>query len=122
MGQKWLGDPTIVTVTAHECTEMYNLSVSEIRVSEARATLPQILDRVTDGEEVTITRHGRPVAVLVRPDLLRVRRASAAFEMAADVDRLLRDARDLPVDAGGALSVEYAEALVAHVRSGRQRS
>jgi antitoxin (DNA-binding transcriptional repressor) of toxin-antitoxin stability system len=98
---------------------MYNLSVSEIRVSEARATLPQILDRVTDGEEVTITRHGRPVAVLVRPDLLRVRRVSAAFEMAADVDRLLRDARDLPVDAGGALSVEYAEA---HVRSGRQRS
>ena len=122
MGQKRLGNTTIVSVTAHECTEMYNTSVSEIRVSEARATLPQILDRVTDGEEVTITRHGRPVAVLVRPDLLRVRRVSAAFEMAADVDRLLRDARDLPVDAGGALSVEYAEELDAHVRSGRQRT
>ncbi len=122
MRGKRLGDTTIVHVTAHECTEMYNLSVSEIRVSEARAMLPQILDRVIDGEEVTITRHGRPVAVLVRPDLLRVRRVSAAFEMAADVDRLLRDARDLPVDTGGALSVEYAEALVAHVRSGRQRN
>jgi prevent-host-death family protein len=105
----------------HECTEMYNASVSEINVSQARATLPQILDRVTHGEEVTITRHGRPIAVLVRPDLLRVRRASAPFEMAAQVNRLLHDARDLPVDAGDALSVEYADALAAHVRSGRQR-
>lgn len=26
--------------------------------------------RVAEGEEVTITRHGRPVAVIVRPDTL----------------------------------------------------
>jgi antitoxin (DNA-binding transcriptional repressor) of toxin-antitoxin stability system len=44
-------------------------------VSEARAALPELLDRVLAGEEVTITRHGRPVAVVVRPDSLRVRRA-----------------------------------------------
>ena len=39
-----------------------------LTVSEARAALPQLLDRVSAGEEVTITRHGRPAAVLVRPD------------------------------------------------------
>jgi prevent-host-death family protein len=34
-------------------------------VSEARAALPEVLDRVGAGEDVTITRHGRPVAVVV---------------------------------------------------------
>jgi len=47
--------------------------------SEAGAALPELLSRVEDGEEVTITRHGRPVAVLVRPDALRSRRARAAL-------------------------------------------
>ena len=35
-------------------------------VSEARAALPEVLNRVADGEEITITRHGHPVAVIVR--------------------------------------------------------
>ena len=39
-------------------------------VSEARAALPEVLDRVADGEEITITRHGRPVAVVIRPDVI----------------------------------------------------
>jgi len=38
-------------------------------ISEARAALPEVLDRVAGGEEVTITRHGRPVAVVIRPDI-----------------------------------------------------
>jgi prevent-host-death family protein len=48
-------------------------------VSEARAALPQILDRILAGEEVTLTRHGQPVAVVVRPDTLRARRADDAL-------------------------------------------
>ena len=32
---------------------------------EAKATLSALLDRVAAGEEVTITRHGKPVARLV---------------------------------------------------------
>jgi prevent-host-death family protein len=44
-------------------------------VSEARAKLPSLLDRIGAGEEVTITRHGRAVAVLIRPEALRARRA-----------------------------------------------
>lgn len=38
-------------------------------VSEARAALPQILDRVLAGDEVALTRHGEPVAVVARPEL-----------------------------------------------------
>lgn len=32
---------------------------------EAKAHLSQLLDRVSRGERITITKHGRPVAVLV---------------------------------------------------------
>ncbi|HTN99093.1 MAG TPA: type II toxin-antitoxin system Phd/YefM family antitoxin, partial [Microthrixaceae bacterium] len=59
--------------------------MTTISVSEARAALPDILDRVIAGEEVTITRHGKEVAILVRPDALRVRRADQAL---AEADRL----------------------------------
>jgi antitoxin (DNA-binding transcriptional repressor) of toxin-antitoxin stability system len=40
-------------------------------MTEARATLPQVLDRVAAGEEITITRRGKPVAVVLRPDIVR---------------------------------------------------
>ena len=39
-------------------------------VSEARAALPDVLTRVARGEEITITRYGSPVAVVVRPDIV----------------------------------------------------
>lgn len=39
-------------------------------VSEARAALPEVLTRVAQGEEITITRYGSPVAVVVRPDVV----------------------------------------------------
>ena len=34
---------------------------------EAKTHLPQLLERVSRGERITITRHGRPVAMLVPP-------------------------------------------------------
>lgn len=36
-----------------------------VDASEAETNLPQLLDRVQDGETITITRHGKPVARLV---------------------------------------------------------
>ncbi|MGH3170476.1 MAG: type II toxin-antitoxin system Phd/YefM family antitoxin [Trebonia sp.] len=45
-------------------------------ISEARAALPDVVNRVADGEEVTITRYGRPAAVLVRPDIVWSRPAT----------------------------------------------
>lgn len=35
---------------------------------EAKTHLSSLLDRVAAGEEVVITKHGKPVARLVRPD------------------------------------------------------
>lgn len=37
----------------------------EVGAYEAKTHLPALLDRVEQGEEVTITKHGRPVARLV---------------------------------------------------------
>lgn len=88
-------------------------------VSEARAALPEILDRVIAGEEVTITRHGKPVAVVVRPDSLRARRADAAFAAAATVHAVLDRSRREPLRVRPRLKPERAEALVREARRAR---
>jgi prevent-host-death family protein len=66
--------------------------MATLTVSQARASLPELLTRVEAGEEVTITRHGRPVAVLVRPDTLRSR-AEAVIEDAGRLHQLLAGLR-----------------------------
>jgi len=38
---------------------------------EAKTNLPKLLERVTKGERITITKHGVPVAVLQPPASLR---------------------------------------------------
>ena len=47
-------------------------------ISQARAALPEVLTRVEAGEEITITRHGSPIAVVVRPDIVWSQPAGAA--------------------------------------------
>lgn len=89
-------------------------------VSEARAHLPELLTRVDGGEEVTITRHGRPVAVLVRPDVLRARHAPAALADAERVHELLAAARAAPLPASGGLTAARAEELIREIRAGRE--
>ncbi len=39
-----------------------------IGVYEAKAQLSQLIERVAQGEEVLVTRHGKPVARLVSPE------------------------------------------------------
>ena len=58
-----------------------NLAASEIGAFDAKNTLGSLLDRVESGEEIVITRHGRPVARLV-PNTGGIDRsqARAAFE------------------------------------------
>jgi antitoxin (DNA-binding transcriptional repressor) of toxin-antitoxin stability system len=90
-------------------------------VSEARAALPQLLESVTNGDEVTITRHGRAVAVVVRPDTLRVRRADAALSQAAEVHDLIQNSKKKRLISRTALSEARAEELIANVRAGRSR-
>jgi prevent-host-death family protein len=69
--------------------------VKEIGAFEAKNTLGTLLDRVEQGEEIVITRHGKPVARLVPnagyPDQDKVK---AAFEGLRERARQL--ARDNP--------------------------
>lgn len=90
-----------------------------MNVSEARAALPDLLSRVEDGEEVTITRHGRPVAVLVRPDALRARRAQAALDGAEAIHQILAAAASGAPPEGAGLTEARAEELIAEIRAGR---
>jgi prevent-host-death family protein len=98
---------------------LFDLAMPTISVSEARAALPELLDGVTAGEEVTITRHGRKVAVLVRPDALRVRRADQAVAEAERLSDLLQRGRNLSLSDVPPLGVERAQELVAELEANR---
>jgi antitoxin (DNA-binding transcriptional repressor) of toxin-antitoxin stability system len=93
--------------------------MATMTVSEARAALPEVLDRVAEGEEVTITRHGRPVAVVVRPDILWSRRARGALDDAERIHALLAEAATAALPEGSGLTERRAEELVAEIRAGR---
>ena len=90
-------------------------------VSEARAVLPTLLDQVEAGEEITLTRHGKAVAVLVRPDVLRRRRNAELFAKADAIGRMLEEARKQPLPdlTKGGLAPGRAEELVAQIRADR---
>ena len=62
----------------------------EIGAFEAKNTLGSLLDRVERGEEIVITRHGKPVARLV-PNVSR----ADVDEVQAAFDRLRERARRL---------------------------
>lgn len=75
-----------------------------IGVYEAKTHLAALLERVEHGEEVTITRHGRPVAKLVPVEEAdpKVRMRELAEEIRTSRGGLRMKARELPalVDAG----------------------
>jgi prevent-host-death family protein len=58
---------------------------------EAKTHLLSLLDRVSKGERITITKHGQPVAVLVPPIAAKGRAATAVI---AEL-KLLRKGRKL---------------------------
>jgi prevent-host-death family protein len=100
---------------------LYSRKVERVNASKARAILPEILDRVEAGEEITIVRHGRAIAVVVSPASLRSRKASEAFGAAARVRATLDQARSLPLPSQG-LSLDRADALVNEIEAARTRS
>ncbi|MFI5016138.1 MAG: type II toxin-antitoxin system Phd/YefM family antitoxin [Hyphomicrobiales bacterium] len=51
-----------------------------VRVSEAKTHLSTLLDRVAAGEEVVITKHGKPVARLIGARQIDRERAGEAIE------------------------------------------
>ena len=77
---------------------MYSESVAKvIPLTEARATLSELLDQIEDGgEHVVITRKGRPVALMLSPD--EWESVEASLEVLGDpelVEQLARGERDI---------------------------
>ena len=91
-----------------------------LNLSEVRAQLSRLLDRIASGEEITITRHGEPVAVMLRPDAVRPRRARETIDRARELGALVEAARSQPL-AEAALSPERAVELARDVDTGRDR-
>jgi len=94
--------------------------MSTISASDARQTLPALLDRVAQGEEVEIARHGHVVAVLVSPTTLATRRAPATWRAADEVAALLQASRDRALQPA-ALEPDRVDDLVEAAREGRFR-
>lgn len=86
----------------------YSAAMSIHSVAEAKDRLSDLIDRALAGEDVTITRHGRPVVELrpvepehepgpVRPedlDWLAAHRADLGATPAQDAGRLVSEMRD----------------------------
>jgi prevent-host-death family protein len=108
-----------VVVSRSFCTSLYTLVMSSRTVTEARATLPELLDRVEAGDEVVITRHGRPVAVLVAPERVRVRHAATSLDAARHLADLLVAAGQQPMGQH-TITTHLAEQLVGEVRAARR--
>jgi len=83
---------------------MANSSAREVGAFEAKNTLGSLLDRVESGEEIVITRHGRPVARLV-PNAGHTdqNKARAAFE------RMRQRARRLAKENPGRPAFDWEE-------------
>ena len=62
----------------------------EVKASEAKTHLPQLLDEVERGETIIITRHGRRIARIV-PDAER--RQQEIDEAIADIKKLGKEIR-----------------------------
>jgi antitoxin (DNA-binding transcriptional repressor) of toxin-antitoxin stability system len=83
---------------------MYGSWMAVMTASEARAALPELLTQVAQGEEVTITRYGSPVAVVVRPDISW--RQPGAAVGAGEMEELLQVLRERAQRHGRSLRQE----------------
>lgn len=92
----------------------------EWTVSAARAALPEIIRQVEAGEEVRLTRHSAVVAVIVRPDALKVRRAAPSIDQANELRDRLVQAAGWTQPPGG-IDRDRAEELAADIRADRDR-
>jgi prevent-host-death family protein len=82
------------------------LDMTDYSVAEAKNTLPKLIDRVLQGEEVIITRHGKPVAEL-RPVEQPLAPPQGTYQ---GIYEWLRSRRDARPDVG-LTSVEILDLL-----------
>ena len=109
--------PSLTLVRQH--TTAYIAAMNHtMTASEARAGLPAVLDLVEAGEAVTITRHGRAVAVVMSPASVHPARSASALERALELRLAREGARgaDVPDD----LDDDAADRLRAHLTASRR--
>lgn len=77
------------------------MSTLTLNLAEAKARLSELTERVSHGDEVVITRHGKPVARIQqvrgkarRVDVAAFRRATAQQAEQAPATALIRELRD----------------------------
>ena len=104
-------------VNVCRCTFVYMVTLT---ISEARATLPDVVTKVECGQTVAITRHGRIVAVVINPDMWHTRRAHAALATADRIHDLLTTAAAEPIPDHVGLTPQRAEELIDEIRRGRE--
>lgn len=89
-------------------------------LSEARANLPLLLNRVADGEDVTITRHGQPVAVVVGHDRWMKTARYEVLEQARELRKRMDELRKHPVTIDSLPTIPGYDAE-AHIAWNRDR-
>lgn len=93
----------------------------EISLSDARARLPELLDRVAAGQVVHITRRGKPTATLVDHDRWMKTKTHDVLIRARELRRRLDAAKGKPL-LPVPLDTEWdVEAHIAEIREGRDR-
>jgi prevent-host-death family protein len=85
-----------------------NASTREVGAFEAKNTLGSLLDRVERGEEIVITRHGKPVARLVPNDVRQTNNIDKD-QVEAAFDRLRERARRLARENPGSPAFDWEE-------------
>ena len=92
--------------------------MTELSLTDARARLPELLDRVEAGETIHVTRHGKRVAVLVGDDVWRKTRRHEVLVQADELRKRFEAAKGQPFEPAppGHWDVE---AHIAEIRAGR---
>jgi prevent-host-death family protein len=94
--------------------------MESLSLSDARAKLPQLLDRVAAGESFTITRHGAEVAALVGHDEWMKTKTHDVIVQARELRRRIEAARGKPIDwSGPAADPAETDAIIEELRSGK---
>lgn len=100
---------------------MYTSTMMELSLSQARARLPELLDRVAAGEEVHISRHGHALAVLINHDRWMKTRTYDVLIEARDLRKRLEGARDHPIPPESLARNYDADGHVAWLRDEDER-
>ncbi len=94
--------------------------MDSLSLTDARAQLPQLLDRVASGESFTITRHGAPVAVLVGQSEWMKTKQHDVILQARELGRRIDAARAKPlIPRGEPADPAEVDAAIEELRAGK---